>query len=44
MIWPLRRFSAERRALAAAYRSLARYASGIPAADRRSPPSRTPSR
>ena len=32
MIWPLRRFSAERRALATAYRSLARYASGIPAA------------
>jgi len=32
MIWPLRRFSAERRTLATAYRSLARYASDIPAA------------
>ena len=31
-IWPLRRFSAERRGLATAYRSLARYASDIPAA------------
>lgn len=30
MIWPLRRFSAERRGLATAYRSLARYASAIP--------------
>ena len=29
MIWPLRRFSAERRALAIAYRSLARYAAGL---------------
>jgi uncharacterized membrane protein YccC len=31
MIWPLRRFSAERRGLAAAYRSLAAYAAAIPA-------------
>ena len=30
-IWPLRRFSAERRALGAVYRSLARYAAEIPA-------------
>jgi hypothetical protein len=30
MIWPLRRFSAERRSLAAAYRSLAAYAASIP--------------
>ncbi|MEN3337357.1 MAG: hypothetical protein V7647_1033 [Acidobacteriota bacterium] len=30
MIWPLRRFSAERRSLAAAYRSLASYAAAIP--------------
>jgi uncharacterized membrane protein YccC len=32
MIWPLRRFSAERRSLAAAYRSLATYAAAIPVA------------
>jgi uncharacterized membrane protein YccC len=32
MIWPLRRFSAERQSLAAAYRSLAAYAAGIPEA------------
>ncbi|MEO7276310.1 MAG: FUSC family protein, partial [Vicinamibacterales bacterium] len=32
MIWPLRRFSAERRGLATAFRSLARYAADIPAA------------
>jgi uncharacterized membrane protein YccC len=31
MIWPLRRFSAERRSLAMAYRSLAAYAAAIPA-------------
>jgi hypothetical protein len=31
MIWPLRRFSAERRSLAVAYRSLAAYAGAIPA-------------
>ncbi len=31
MIWPLRRFTAERRSLAAAYRSLAAYAAAIPA-------------
>jgi Fusaric acid resistance protein-like len=31
MIWPLRRFSAERRSLAVAYRSLASYAAAIPA-------------
>jgi uncharacterized membrane protein YccC len=31
MIWPLRRFTAERRSLAAAYRSLAAYAASIPA-------------
>ena len=30
MIWPLRRFSAERRSLSAAYRSLASYAAAIP--------------
>lgn len=30
MIWPLRRFHAERQSLAAAYRSLASYASAIP--------------
>lgn len=30
MIWPLRRFRAERESLAAAYRSLAGYAAGIP--------------
>jgi uncharacterized membrane protein YccC len=31
VIWPLRRFAAERRSLAAVYRSLAAYASAIPA-------------
>ena len=37
IIWPLRRFSAERNAMAAAYRSLARYASGILAAEAAAP-------
>ncbi len=32
MVWPLRRFSTERKTIAAAYRSLAAYASRIPAA------------
>src|SRR5262245_19533638 len=32
MIWPLRRFSAERRAIAAVYRSLAGYADQVPSA------------
>lgn len=32
MVWPLRRFPAERHALAAVYRSLGTYASAIPAA------------
>lgn len=30
MVWPLRRFPAERRSLAAVYRSVARYAAAIP--------------
>ena len=33
VLWPLRRFSAERIAIAAAYRSLARYAAGMTNAD-----------
>ena len=33
VLWPLRRFSAERVTIAAAYRSLARYAAGLTAAD-----------
>ncbi|MEP6917943.1 MAG: FUSC family protein [Acidobacteriota bacterium] len=33
MIWPLRRFSAERKSLAAVYRSLASFAAAIPSAD-----------
>lgn len=33
ILWPLRRFSAERAAIAAAYRSLAAYAARMPAAD-----------
>jgi uncharacterized membrane protein YccC len=37
MIWPLRRFTAERRAIAAAYRSLAAYAAQIPSADATAP-------
>ena len=37
IIWPLRRFSVERAALAAAYRSLAQYASGLNAADTAAP-------
>jgi uncharacterized membrane protein YccC len=37
MIWPLRRFAAERRSLATAYRSLAAYASTIPAAQAAAP-------
>jgi hypothetical protein len=31
MIWPLRRFSAERRTIGSAYRTLARYAAALPA-------------
>jgi uncharacterized membrane protein YccC len=38
-IWPLQRFDAERRVLAAAYRSLSEYASTLPAAKLGSPPS-----
>ncbi len=38
-IWPLQRFSAERRVLAAAYRSLSDYASDLPATKLGSPPS-----
>ena len=37
IIWPLRRFSVERAALAAAYRSLAQYALGLNAADTAAP-------
>ena len=37
MIWPLRRFSAERRSLAAVYRSLASFASAIPAEEGAAP-------
>jgi hypothetical protein len=37
IIWPLRRFSVERIALAAAYRSLAQYASGMNAAETAAP-------
>ena len=37
MIWPLRRFSAERRAIAAAYRSLAAYAAQVRRPTRRAP-------
>jgi uncharacterized membrane protein YgaE (UPF0421/DUF939 family) len=37
MIWPLRRFSAERRSLAAVYRSLASYASSIPSMEAAAP-------
>jgi hypothetical protein len=37
MIWPLRRFSAERRSLAAVYHSLAAYAAGIPMAEGAAP-------
>jgi uncharacterized membrane protein YccC len=36
MIWPLRRFSSERRSLAAVYRSVAAYAAAIP--ERAAPP------
>jgi uncharacterized membrane protein YccC len=38
-IWPLQRFTAERRVLAAAYRSLAAYASSLPATNLSSPAS-----
>jgi uncharacterized membrane protein YccC len=37
IVWPLQRFSAERTAIAAVYRSLAHYASGIHAADTAAP-------
>jgi len=33
LIWPLRRFSVERRTIAGGYRSLARYASNLPGGD-----------
>jgi uncharacterized membrane protein YccC len=33
MVWPLRRFSAERRTIAAAYHTLSRYAAQLPASD-----------
>ena len=33
LIWPLRRFSVERQTIAAAYRSLGRYASNLPGVD-----------
>jgi len=33
LLWPLRRFSAERAAIADAYRSLARYAASLPSGD-----------
>ncbi len=38
-IWPLQRFTAERRVLAAAYRSLSAYASSLPATNLSSPAS-----
>ena len=38
-IWPLQRFTAERRVLAAAYRSLAAYAAGLPATNLSAPAS-----
>jgi uncharacterized membrane protein YccC len=37
MIWPLRRFTAERRTIAAAYRSLAAYAAQVPSAGATAP-------
>jgi fusaric acid resistance family protein len=37
IIWPLRRFSAERRAIAAVYRSLGRYASALQTAEAAAP-------